>query len=299
MLTRPPLGTVYDYRDRRRRGDRGRFRTSEVSVARDARSSSSAATMSSSTRNSSSPISCTLFCAEPAAAGLQGSGARCRRDERLHAAGLKDFEGGIVDIGHDGDGFAFDSEGPRHRELVEPFRLADRDRSPMRRVGRIHRRRRLSAILCFGSPRVGQRSRAKSWTGAALLGGGGRQEFWTMTLRGLQPIGPCRSGRPCELFRGRRLCHLGRPASPHGSRMGMGGARRFRAAGNFIEFGSLAPETRIRCERRLASDVRRRLGMDAAARSRPIRGSGPSKAPSVSTTASSCPASSCCAADPA
>ncbi len=32
----------------------------------------------------------------------------------------------VVEVGHDGVGFAFDSEGPRHRVLVEPFRLADR-----------------------------------------------------------------------------------------------------------------------------------------------------------------------------
>ncbi len=41
-------------------------------------------------------------------------------------AGWVDIDGGIVDVGHGGDGFAFDNEGPRHRELVEPFRLADR-----------------------------------------------------------------------------------------------------------------------------------------------------------------------------
>lgn len=32
----------------------------------------------------------------------------------------------MVEIGHGGVGFAFDSEGPRHRVLTEPFRLADR-----------------------------------------------------------------------------------------------------------------------------------------------------------------------------
>ena len=37
-----------------------------------------------------------------------------------------EFSGGIVEIGHDGRGFAFDSEGPRHRVLLEPYRLADR-----------------------------------------------------------------------------------------------------------------------------------------------------------------------------
>jgi ergothioneine biosynthesis protein EgtB len=33
---------------------------------------------------------------------------------------------GLVDIGHDGDGFAFDCEGPRHRALLHPHALADR-----------------------------------------------------------------------------------------------------------------------------------------------------------------------------
>jgi ergothioneine biosynthesis protein EgtB len=34
--------------------------------------------------------------------------------------------GGLVDIGHDGDGFAFDNESPRHRVFLEPYALADR-----------------------------------------------------------------------------------------------------------------------------------------------------------------------------
>ncbi len=37
-----------------------------------------------------------------------------------------DFEGGLVEIGHAADGFAFDNEGPRHRAWVDPFALATR-----------------------------------------------------------------------------------------------------------------------------------------------------------------------------
>ncbi|MBK4737504.1 ergothioneine biosynthesis protein EgtB [Noviherbaspirillum pedocola] len=54
------------------------------------------------------------------------------RDEALpHARQLPPlewlaFEGGIVEIGHDGGGFAFDNESPRHRQFVEPFALASR-----------------------------------------------------------------------------------------------------------------------------------------------------------------------------
>ncbi|MGH7465957.1 MAG: ergothioneine biosynthesis protein EgtB [Longimicrobiales bacterium] len=34
--------------------------------------------------------------------------------------------GGLVEIGHDSRGFAYDNEGPRHRVWLEPFALADR-----------------------------------------------------------------------------------------------------------------------------------------------------------------------------
>ncbi|MBI1361559.1 MAG: ergothioneine biosynthesis protein EgtB [Alphaproteobacteria bacterium] len=36
------------------------------------------------------------------------------------------FPGGLYEIGHDGEGFAFDNEGPRHRVWLEPFALANR-----------------------------------------------------------------------------------------------------------------------------------------------------------------------------
>ncbi|MEN0071970.1 MAG: ergothioneine biosynthesis protein EgtB, partial [Propionicimonas sp.] len=35
-------------------------------------------------------------------------------------------DGGIVTVGHDGHGFAYDNEGPAHRVLLEPFEVADR-----------------------------------------------------------------------------------------------------------------------------------------------------------------------------
>ncbi len=36
------------------------------------------------------------------------------------------FDGGIFEVGHDGDGFAYDNEGPRHETLIRPFKLASR-----------------------------------------------------------------------------------------------------------------------------------------------------------------------------
>jgi ergothioneine biosynthesis protein EgtB len=37
-----------------------------------------------------------------------------------------DFPGGLVSIGHNGIGFAFDSEGPSHQTFLRPYRLANR-----------------------------------------------------------------------------------------------------------------------------------------------------------------------------
>ena len=36
------------------------------------------------------------------------------------------FDAGVVEVGHDGDGYRFDNELPRHRQFVEPYALASR-----------------------------------------------------------------------------------------------------------------------------------------------------------------------------
>lgn len=41
-------------------------------------------------------------------------------------AGWQSFDGGIYSIGHDGNGFHFDNEGPRHEVLLQPFALGTR-----------------------------------------------------------------------------------------------------------------------------------------------------------------------------
>ena len=63
---------------------------------------------------------------QPAYGALPWS-ARLQEMESGTAAGEPgwiDHDGGIVEIGHDGAGFAFDNEGPRHEVLLRPFRLS-------------------------------------------------------------------------------------------------------------------------------------------------------------------------------
>ncbi|MFN3892798.1 MAG: ergothioneine biosynthesis protein EgtB [Beijerinckiaceae bacterium] len=45
---------------------------------------------------------------------------------RTPAIGWRDYDGGMCEVGHDGQGFAFDNEGPRHSTFIQPFRIADR-----------------------------------------------------------------------------------------------------------------------------------------------------------------------------
>ena len=87
--------------------------------------SNSACSTSSSTRNSSSPTSCTSC---PAIR----SSPRIREATALPDAAASPplewigFAEGVVEIGHDGTGFAFDNETPRHRQYLDAFALASR-----------------------------------------------------------------------------------------------------------------------------------------------------------------------------
>jgi ergothioneine biosynthesis protein EgtB len=52
--------------------------------------------------------------------------AAAPRDGSAPPSAWRTFPGGVHWIGHEGDGFAFDNEGPRHRVYLEPYQLASR-----------------------------------------------------------------------------------------------------------------------------------------------------------------------------
>src|SRR6218665_20739 len=55
-----------------------------------------------------------------------GTGARGWRGSRGGFLGWGEGGEGLAEIGHDGQGFAFDNEGPRHWVWLHPHQLADR-----------------------------------------------------------------------------------------------------------------------------------------------------------------------------
>jgi ergothioneine biosynthesis protein EgtB len=95
------------------------------------------------------------------------------------------FAGGLVNIGHSGDGFAFDCEGPRHQVFIEPFRLADRlvTNGEWRNFIADGGYRNPLLWLSAGWSRV----LSDAWS-APLYWEERDGEFWTMTLRGAQPV---------------------------------------------------------------------------------------------------------------
>jgi ergothioneine biosynthesis protein EgtB len=96
-----------------------------------------------------------------------------------------DFEGGLVEIGHAGNGFAFDNEGPRHRVWLDPFALATRPVSCGEYLAFIDDGgyRRPEFWLSVGWDCVNQRG----WQ-APLYWQAGSVGWQVFTLAGLQPL---------------------------------------------------------------------------------------------------------------
>ncbi len=96
-----------------------------------------------------------------------------------------DFEGGIYEIGHDGSGFAYDNEGPRHQVLLHPFRIASRlvTNAEWQAFIADDGYRRPEPWLSDGWATV----RNEGWE-APLYWESGEGSLSSMTLSGMQPV---------------------------------------------------------------------------------------------------------------
>jgi ergothioneine biosynthesis protein EgtB len=102
-------------------------------------------------------------------------------------ASWRTFPGGMVEIGHDGVGFAFDNEGPRHRGWLEPFAVASRPVTCGEFMAFMDDGgyRRPELWLSAGWDCVSQRG----WT-APLYWEQEGKDWKVFTLAGLRPIDP-------------------------------------------------------------------------------------------------------------
>ena len=112
-----------------------------------------------------------------------------RDDHAVSTAPLSwiEFAGGIAEIGHSGDDFAFDNEGPRHQVLLQPFRLAGRltTNGEWKQFIADGGYRRPELWLSDGWATV----QAEGWTAPLYWQEqDGSEEVLGMTLSGLRPI---------------------------------------------------------------------------------------------------------------
>jgi ergothioneine biosynthesis protein EgtB len=115
------------------------------------------------------------------------------------------FEGGVTDVGYDGDGFCFDNELPRHRQFVEPFALASR----------LVTNGEFAAFIDAGGYRDAGLWLAEGWDWICTQGfdkplywhRGGDGRWFEFTLMGLQPLDPERPLTHVSLFEADAYAH--------------------------------------------------------------------------------------------
>jgi ergothioneine biosynthesis protein EgtB len=97
----------------------------------------------------------------------------------------KSFAGGMCNVGHEGANFAFDCEGPRHAVHMQPYRLGDRPVTNGEWMEFIADGGYRNPLLWLSDGWA--RACEEGWT-APLYWEARDGEFWTMTLRGFQPV---------------------------------------------------------------------------------------------------------------
>ncbi len=97
------------------------------------------------------------------------------------------FDGGIQKVGHDGRGFSYDNEGPRHDQLIHPFRLANRLVTNGEWLAFMEDGgyQTVALWLSDGWAKI----QAEKWN-APLYWEEHNGQWHQMTLRGLRPINP-------------------------------------------------------------------------------------------------------------
>ncbi len=127
------------------------------------------------------------------------------------------FPGGVHRIGWEGDGFAFDNEGPAHRRFLEPYAISDR----------LVTNGEFLAFMADGGYERAELWMSEGWARREEDGWDKPfyweqrdEEWWCFTLHGMRRVDPERARLACELVRGRRLRQMGRGQAPTGGRVG-------------------------------------------------------------------------------
>jgi ergothioneine biosynthesis protein EgtB len=196
-----------------------------------------------------------------------------------------EFDESIIEIGHDGNGFSYDNEGPRHRALVLPFSLADRLITNGEYLAFMadNGYSRAEFWLSLGWTTVNE----QNWR-APLYWIERDGQWWNFTLSGLRPVDPNEPVTHLSYFEADAYANWAGARLPTELN---GSARPPRSTSMAISLrtsGSIPPRQTHR--RRIGSSHKclATFGSGPAVPTRLIPAIGPGRAPSANTTASSC-----------
>ena len=147
------------------------------------------------------------------------------------------FEGGVATIGHEGKEFAFDCEGPRHKVLLEPYRLADRPVANAEWLEFIADGGYRNPLLWLSDGWA--RVRAEGWT-APLYWECGDEGFMTTTLRGWRRVEPAAPVTHVSFYEAEAFARWAGKRLPSEAEWEVAAAT-LPQKGNFADSGALRP----------------------------------------------------------
>jgi ergothioneine biosynthesis protein EgtB len=176
--------------------------------------------------------------ASPAAPTYRESAPASVKTAVLQLLSFTDFEGGLVEIGHGGADFAFDSERPRHRVLTGSFRVADRLVTNAEWMEFIEDGGYTKPPLWLSEGWA--KVLAKGWS-LPLYWETAVGQYWMMTLRGFQLADPTAPLAHVSYFEADAFATWSGKRLPSDAEWEVA-ARRLDLDGNFLDLNRLRPK---------------------------------------------------------